>query len=37
VGVPVDQRNVAWFNLGPLPGENGSAVISGHYGLKNKE
>lgn len=23
---------VAWFELGPRPGENGSAVIAGHYG-----
>jgi len=27
--------NVAWFNLGPRPGENGSAVIAGHEGWKN--
>ncbi|MFA6214973.1 MAG: sortase [Patescibacteria group bacterium] len=25
------QENVAWFELGPRPGENGSAVIAGHY------
>ncbi|MDO8524601.1 MAG: sortase [bacterium] len=24
-------NNVVWFNLGPRPGENGSAVIAGHY------
>lgn len=24
--------NAAWFNLGPRPGETGSAVIDGHYG-----
>lgn len=27
--------DVAWFNLGPRPGESGSAVIAGHYGWKN--
>jgi LPXTG-site transpeptidase (sortase) family protein len=25
-------KNVAWYNLGPRPGEIGSAVIGGHYG-----
>lgn len=29
--VPKDTKNVAWFNLGPLPGETGSAVIAGHF------
>lgn len=29
-----NQDDVAWFNLGPHPGENGSAVIAGHYGRK---
>lgn len=24
--------DVAWFNLGPRPGESGGAVIAGHYG-----
>ena len=33
--VPKGPDNVAWFNLGPRPGENGSAVIAGHYGWKN--
>lgn len=32
MGVPKRQENVAWFNLGPLPGEAGSAVMAGHYG-----
>jgi len=32
VGVPKGPDNVAWFDLGPRPGENGSAVITGHYG-----
>ncbi len=35
--VPKDYTNVAWYNLGQRPGENGSAVIAGHYGLKNGE
>ncbi|MEK7657661.1 MAG: class F sortase [Patescibacteria group bacterium] len=33
--VPKGPVNVAWFNLGPRPGENGSSVIAGHYGWKN--
>ncbi|MDP3901521.1 MAG: class F sortase [bacterium] len=33
--VPKERADVAWFNLGPRPGENGSAVIAGHYGWKN--
>lgn len=33
--VPKGPVNVAWFNLGPRPGENGSAIIAGHYGWKN--
>ncbi|MFH1193845.1 MAG: class F sortase [bacterium] len=33
--VPKDRDNAAWFNLGPRPGENGSAVIAGHYGWKD--
>lgn len=33
--VPKDFADVAWYNLGQRPGENGSAVIAGHYGLKN--
>jgi len=33
--VPKDLTEVAWFNLGSRPGENGSAVIAGHYGWKN--
>lgn len=35
MGVPKNQDNVAWFKLGQRPGEDGSAVIAGHYGLKN--
>ena len=34
--VPKERVDVAWFNLGPRPGESGSAVIAGHYGWKNK-
>jgi len=35
--VPKDPAEVAWFDLGPRPGEIGSAVISGHYDwIKNK-
>lgn len=33
--VPKGPAEVAWFNLGPRPGETGSAVIAGHYGWKN--
>ncbi len=35
VGIPKNFSNVAWFNIGPRPGESGSAVITGHYGRKN--
>ena len=37
MGVPKDSADVAWFNLGQRPGENGSAVIAGHYGWKNRK
>ena len=33
--IPKNPADVAWFNLGPRPGEKGSAAISGHYGWKN--
>lgn len=33
--VPKGPTTVSWFNLGPKPGDTGSAVISGHYGWKN--
>jgi LPXTG-site transpeptidase (sortase) family protein len=33
--VPKGPNDVAWFDLGPRPGEIGSAVIDGHYGWKN--
>lgn len=29
--VPGNTDNVAWFNLGTLPGGEGSAVIAGHF------
>lgn len=31
--VPKNPGEVAWFTLGPRPGEIGSAVVAGHYGL----
>lgn len=33
--VPTGPANAAWFSLGPRPGEEGSAVIAGHYGWKD--
>ena len=33
--VPAGSVNVAWFALGPHPGQIGSAVIGGHFGIKN--
>jgi LPXTG-site transpeptidase (sortase) family protein len=35
--VPVSIENVAWFSLGTVPGEIGSAVIGGHYGWKDEK
>ncbi len=32
VGVPSGPYDTAWYNLGARPGEQGSAVITGHYG-----
>jgi sortase A len=29
--VPQEWKNVAWYELGPIPGEQGNAVIAGHY------
>ncbi len=29
--VPKEWENVAWYELGPRPGEQGNAVIAGHY------
>jgi len=31
--VPAGSVNVAWFSLGPHPGQKGSAVIGGHFGI----
>jgi LPXTG-site transpeptidase (sortase) family protein len=33
--VPKGPDDVAWFDLGPRPGEQGSAVIAGHEGWKD--
>jgi LPXTG-site transpeptidase (sortase) family protein len=33
--VPKGPSDAAWFELGPRPGEAGSAVIAGHEGWKN--
>ncbi len=33
--VPKNPAYVAWFELGPWPGEKGSSVIDGHFGWKN--
>ncbi len=33
--VPKNRDNVGWFNLGSRPGENGAAVMAGHYGRKD--
>lgn len=35
--IPKNQHDVAWYELGTSPGENGSAVIAGHYGWKGGE
>lgn len=35
MGVPASPGTVAWFKLGPRPGDKGSAVIDGHSGYKN--
>lgn len=33
--VPKSPDTVAWYDLGPRPGEVGNAVFAGHYGWKN--
>lgn len=33
--VPKGPADVAWFRFGAHPGEDGTAVIAGHYGWKN--
>jgi sortase A len=35
MATPQDPYSTAWYKSGPSPGENGSAVIDGHYGLVN--
>lgn len=35
MGVPSNIADVGWFDLGPFPGEKGSAVIAGHLNGKN--
>jgi hypothetical protein len=35
--VPAGPADVAWFDLGPRPGEIGSAVVAGHYWGWNKK
>lgn len=35
MAVPDGPDGVAWFNLGPRPGEIGSAVVAGHFGWRN--
>lgn len=37
IDTPENQNNAAWFELGPRPGENGNAIITGHYGWKDKK
>lgn len=34
--VPAGSVNVAWYALGPFPGQKGSAVIGGHFGIDNE-
>jgi len=33
--VPSGSKNVAWFALGPRPGNTGSSVIGGHFGIRD--
>jgi LPXTG-site transpeptidase (sortase) family protein len=35
--VPNNIVDVGWFDMGPRPGENGSAVIAGHFNGENGE
>ncbi len=34
MATPQDVQNVAWYSLGYKPGENGNAVLAGHYDTK---
>lgn len=35
LGVPKGPTSAAWYKLGPRPGEQGNAVIDGHFGYKD--
>ena len=35
MAIEENPEQVAWYKLGPKPGEEGSAVVAGHYGWKN--
>ncbi|MEK9158000.1 MAG: class F sortase [Patescibacteria group bacterium] len=35
--VPKNRANVAWFEPGWRPGENGNAIMAGHYGIRNRK
>lgn len=35
MGIPKDRNDVAWYYLGPRPGQKGSAVIDGHLDGEN--
>lgn len=35
VGSPSGPNNTAWFKEGPIPGQEGNAIIDGHSGWKN--
>lgn len=35
--VPINSIDVGWYDLGPRPGEKGSAVIDGHFDGENGE
>ncbi len=36
LGTPSGPAKAAWYKQGPRPGENGSAVIDGHFGYRNR-
>jgi sortase A len=35
LGVPAGPNNAAWYDQGPRPGEEGNAVIDGHFGYRD--
>ncbi len=35
LGVPKNLSSAAWYDLGPRPGDTGTAVIDGHFGWEN--